>query len=127
MKKYVQILNGKAHWIFESETVPQFAPNIVLVEIPLASPVKEGWLYNNVTGEFTAPTPPMPPDGIIPKTVEEIAREIQEKQAWDTLVKFDAMATVFEDLHANDLIKFQVLAEMYEKLEEIESKVNGGE
>lgn len=127
MAKYAQILNGNVHWIFESSTTPQFANNIQIVLIPNNSNVKEGWKYNEVSGEFSEPTASEPPLGSIPKTAEQIALEIQQKQAEDTLIKFDGIATIFEDLHENDLIKFQVLAEIYEKLEELENKINGGE
>lgn len=42
--RFAQILNGQAHWVFEAEQKPEFAPNIVLVE---AGPeVQEGWLWD---------------------------------------------------------------------------------
>lgn len=57
MKKFVQILNGKAHWIFEHEEKPMFAPNIKIVEITnLEEQPKEGWIYEEETGTFREPT-----------------------------------------------------------------------
>ena len=42
--RYAQILNGQAHWVFECAEKPEFAPNIVLVEV--GPEVQEGWLWN---------------------------------------------------------------------------------
>jgi len=51
MKKFAQILYGKAHWIFEAEVKPEFSPDIVLVEITdLATQPQEGWDY--IDGQF---------------------------------------------------------------------------
>lgn len=62
--KFVQILYNKAHWIFEAEERPEFAANIVLVDITDKPEVQEGWDYNGKTGEFTAPSilEPLPND-----------------------------------------------------------------
>lgn len=62
--RFAQILNGQAHWVFEAEQKPEFAPNIVLVE---AGPeVQEGWLWD---GEVFSP-----PQGSAPaeQTLEEV-------------------------------------------------------
>ncbi|MCS1383276.1 hypothetical protein NXZ75_13800 [Lysinibacillus sphaericus] len=70
--KFAQILYDKAHWIFEADEKPEFAPNIVLVDITSKPDVQEGWDYNRETGEFTAPvipeTTPIEPQ----PTVEEM-------------------------------------------------------
>lgn len=58
--KFAQILYDRAHWIFEADEKPEFAPNIVLVDITSKSDVQEGWDYNRETGEFTAPVIPEP-------------------------------------------------------------------
>lgn len=58
--KFAQILYDKAHWIFEDDEKPVFAPNIVLVDITGQNDIQEGWDYNNETGEFTAPITPNP-------------------------------------------------------------------
>ncbi len=55
MKRYAQILWGKAHWVFEAEEVPEFAPDIIIVDITDKPEVQEGWDYNEETGKFTAP------------------------------------------------------------------------
>ena len=55
--KFAQILYNKAHWIFESDSVPDFAPNIKIVDISDTPEVQEGWDYDEVTGTFTAPQP----------------------------------------------------------------------
>ena len=53
--RFAQILHGKAHWIFESEAVPEFAPNIKIIDITDKPAVREGWNYDEETGVFTAP------------------------------------------------------------------------
>jgi len=53
--KFAQILYDKAHWIFEADEKPEFAPNIVLVDITGRDEIQEGWDYNSKTGKFTAP------------------------------------------------------------------------
>lgn len=58
MYKYAQILNNKAHWIFEvnetlEELCQRFAPNITFVDITANPNIKEGWDYDGV--QFTDP------------------------------------------------------------------------
>ncbi|WP_431808813.1 hypothetical protein [Lysinibacillus sphaericus] len=72
--KFAQILYNKAHWIFEADEKPEFAPNIVLVDITSKPDVQEGWDYNNETGEFTAPI-------IIEPTPIEPQPTVEEMQA----------------------------------------------
>lgn len=70
--KFAQILYDKAHWIFEADEKPEFAPNIVLVDITSKPDVKEGWDYNRETGEFTTPIIPEPAPIEPQPTVEEM-------------------------------------------------------
>lgn len=70
--KFAQVLFDKAHWIFEAEEKPEFAPNIVLVDITSKPDVQEGWDYNRETGEFTAPVIPEPTPIEPQPTVEEM-------------------------------------------------------
>lgn len=70
--KFAQILYDKAHWIFEADEKPDFAPNIVLVDITGRHDIQEGWDYNSETGEFTAPIVPDPTPIEPPPTVEEM-------------------------------------------------------
>lgn len=72
MKKFAQIENSKAHWIFESEEKPDFAPNIVILDITGNDEVKEGWDYNDETGEFIEPVYVDPePEPLPDTTIEE--------------------------------------------------------
>ncbi|WP_054768115.1 hypothetical protein [Lysinibacillus parviboronicapiens] len=70
--RFAQILYDKAHWVFEDENKPDFAPNIVLVDITDKHEVKEGWDYDKKTGEFTEPTIPEPTPIEPEPTVEEM-------------------------------------------------------
>lgn len=58
--RFAQILYDKAHWIFEADKKPEFAPNIILVDITGRNDIQEGWDYNSGTGDFTAPIVPDP-------------------------------------------------------------------
>lgn len=50
--RYVQVVEGEVHGVFEYEELPEFAPNIVMV--PCEDPaVSIGWGYSE--GEFTPP------------------------------------------------------------------------
>lgn len=53
--RFAQILYNKAHWIFESEKKPKFAPNIILVDITDKPDVQEGWDYDEKTNTFSEP------------------------------------------------------------------------
>lgn len=53
--RFAQILYERAHWIFEYDKNPDFAPNIVLVDISGRNDIQEGWGYNSNTGEFAPP------------------------------------------------------------------------
>jgi len=53
--RFAQILYGKAHWIFEADKKPRFAPNIVLVDITDQPDIQEGWIYDESTQTFTEP------------------------------------------------------------------------
>lgn len=66
--RYAQILNGQAHWVFESEEKPEFAPNIVLVEV--GPEVQEGWLWD---GESFSP--PKEESEPAEPTLEEVKAE----------------------------------------------------
>ncbi|RIJ65543.1 hypothetical protein [Rummeliibacillus sp. POC4] len=71
--KFAQILYNKAHWIFEAEEKPAFAPNIILVDITDKPDVQEGWYYNGDTVEFTKPVLPNPIEPTNPApTMEEL-------------------------------------------------------
>lgn len=59
MRTFIQILDNKAHWKFQAEEQPVFAPNITLVDVTGATPEpEEGWAY--VDGSFSPPDTPLP-------------------------------------------------------------------
>lgn len=69
--RIAQILNNKAHWIFTADAMPEFAPNIVILDITGNDEVKEGWDYNDETGEFTEPVYVEPEPEPLPDTMLE--------------------------------------------------------
>lgn len=56
--RYAQIVQGTVHGVYEYDPLPQFAPNIVMIELPADSPVQAGWLYED--GGFSEPPEPQP-------------------------------------------------------------------
>lgn len=94
MKKFAQILNRKAHWIFEREEKPNFAPNIEIVEITNLDPQpKEGWIYEN--GEFREPT-----EGDL-KESRETEKTLEER---------------VEDLRSDNTVVLMALADLYSEV-----------
>lgn len=60
--RYAQIVAGRVHGVFEYDPLPEFAPEIVMIELPEGFPAQPGWRYEG--GEFIAPEPlsdPVPP------------------------------------------------------------------
>lgn len=58
--RIAQILNNKAHWIFEAKEMPNLPPDpegnpILLIDITSKPEVREGWEYCKETGGFTEP------------------------------------------------------------------------
>ena len=78
--KFAQVLYNKAHWIFEADEKPEFAPNIVLVDITGRNEIKEGWNYNSKTGGFTAPVIQYP----IPVEPQPTLEEMQAQTLLNT-------------------------------------------
>lgn len=87
--RYAQILNGKAHWIFDADEKPDFAPNIILVDITGLNDIQEGWDYDNETGEFTAPIIPAPVLVEPQPTIEE--KILAENQYQTMLLELTSM------------------------------------
>lgn len=57
MRKFVQILWEKAHWIFYAEEMPQFDADTEILDITHLPHVKERWDYNRETNTFSEPYP----------------------------------------------------------------------
>lgn len=76
MKKFVQIVDNIAYWIFEAEELPPY-PNVEdFLEITGLEEIEEGFLYNSETGEFTAPIITKAPPTESQPTVEEMQAQI---------------------------------------------------
>lgn len=59
--RIAQIMHNKAHWIFESEEIPDYPPTsegeyLRFIDITNKPHVQEGWHYDNNTGDFSEPT-----------------------------------------------------------------------
>lgn len=65
MARWAQIQDGKAHWIFDADEKPVFAPYITVV--PCGQDVQEGWDYDVESGIFIQPPQTIkPPDPLAP-------------------------------------------------------------
>jgi len=54
--KFAQIQGNKVHYIFEADEQPQFASNILIIDITNEDPQpQEGWLYDHDSGDFSEP------------------------------------------------------------------------
>lgn len=106
MRKYAQILNNKAHWVFEAEEIPEFAPNIVMKDITDVVPQpQEGWDYNQETGWFSPPAIAVPPEPSL--TLEEQISQLKEDNLIlkeDNLIIMDVLATMYEDMFAKGTV-----------------------
>lgn len=97
MKRFAQIEGNRVHWVFESEERPEFAPNIILVEVTGLSPTpQEGWSYNPETGKFSEPIIEEPTE-LRPTLEEKLARMEQQLQD-QSLIQLEVLATIFEEL-----------------------------
>lgn len=57
MKRYCQILSGVAWWIFEVDKLPEYSPEIIIMDISddKYNNVKEGWVFIEETNAFKSP------------------------------------------------------------------------
>ncbi|QPQ35887.1 hypothetical protein [Lysinibacillus sp. JNUCC-52] len=60
MKKFVQIVDNAAYWIFEAEELPPYPNPEDFLDITGREGIEEGFLYNSEADEFTAHIIPEP-------------------------------------------------------------------
>lgn len=74
MSTFAQILDGQVHWIFQAETMPEFAPYIVILDITNVNPQpQEGWNYDATTDTYSeAVAPATITPAVIPPTPAEL-------------------------------------------------------
>lgn len=72
MRRYAQIVDNIAYWIFEEVERPPYPDDLLFIDITDQHEVQEGWDYNSETGEFTAPVIPEPTPIEPQPTVEEM-------------------------------------------------------
>ena len=70
--RYAQIDKQAVQGIYEYDPLPQYAPNIAMIELPEGSPVSAGWQY--VDGEFLEPVIPEPESSVPEKVTMRQAR-----------------------------------------------------
>lgn len=94
--RFAQILYNKAHWILEAEVQPQFAPNIVLIDITDKPEVQEGWDYDEVTRTFSEPIP-IEPKPQPPSETDILAEELV-KMKFENMQKDAVISTFGEEI-----------------------------
>jgi hypothetical protein len=74
MSTFAQVLDGQVHWVFQAEIMPQFAPDIVILNITDVNPQpQEGWSYDATTDTYSEPVAPAPiTPAAIPPTPAEL-------------------------------------------------------
>lgn len=93
MRKFAQIVDNKAYWVFEAEEAPNFAPNIVLLDITDKADVHEGDFYDTSTDSFSR----------VPKVADFSLKELQNNQ----LILMNALTDIYIML---DYLQTQVAA-----------------
>jgi hypothetical protein len=89
MKRYAQIDNGKVYGIFEYEKLPEFAPDIVMIDITGRSDIEAGMFYD---GEFHDTDPSKTPEILLQEAKAKRKAELREEFINDALsAKFIAI------------------------------------
>ena len=86
MKRYCQIKDGICWWIFESETPPEFAPDIIIKDISAEKyqAVQEGWTWDEKTDMFYAPKQPIVPEPTTQPDLQSMTQESLMEQQYQT-------------------------------------------
>ena len=138
--KFAQILNNSVHWVFSADVRPEFAPDIIIIDITDISPQPaEGWLYDGVT--FTAPEPTAPtqqrpciilngvvssnPDATSVNGMSDITCPINTSLSFDASIVGEGMAVIPVSasfrmpVQSRDGREFVVLAQFFNGVAEI--------
>jgi len=102
-RKFVQISNGYAHWIFEAEELPPYPNPEDFLDITGRNDIKEGYLYDAKTSEFIAPVlhDPAPIEPI-----EQQESPIQKVERLESIIEqqnltiLDVNLSLFEEILA---------------------------
>lgn len=105
MFKVAIVLDKVVRNIGYYETFPEFAPPIIVVEITnYQGVVKEGYVYDVVTGKFTESAntgePPIIDPPIEPETLEEKVNRLEGIIEQNNLITVDAILGVYEEIIA---------------------------
>ena len=87
MITFAEVLNGVVRYVGTADTLPQFAPPLLAVDITAVFPgPKEGWLYDTKSGAFSAPPPPEPPPApMVDADAEEVKTLLAKSDGTFTL------------------------------------------
>jgi hypothetical protein len=100
MKIFAQVQDERLHWKFEQEEFPEFAPDLVIVEITGSAPMpEEGWVFDGEA--FLRPPPP---------SREEIIARIQGRVSVERKHADDAVAPLQDALDIDEITPEELLA-----------------
>lgn len=135
MKKFVQIVNSTAYWIFEAEELPPYPNPEDFLDITGRDDVQEGYTYNKETGEFSPPVlsenptvPEIPVDPIdpsLPPTNEVISKidELKAQLAGDNLTLFESIVDSYEKTASENLATLESTAAVFEEVQFLKSEL----
>jgi hypothetical protein len=93
MKVFAQVQDDRLHWKFEQEEQPEFAPDLVIIEITGVSPMpQEGWGFDGT--EFMPPPPP---------STEEVIARVQSRISVERKRADEAVAPLQDALDIDEI------------------------
>ncbi|MBA4361974.1 MULTISPECIES: tail fiber assembly protein [Pseudomonas] len=93
MKVFAQVQDDRLHWKFEQDDQPEFAPDLVIIEITGVSPMpQEGWGFDGST--FSPPPPP---------SAEEIIARVQSRVSVERRRADEAVAPLQDALDIDEI------------------------
>lgn len=93
MKVFAQVQDDRLHWRFEQEEQPEFAPDLIVIEITGASPMpQEGWRFDG--SQFMPPPPP---------TTEEVIARVQGRVSVERQRADEAVAPLQDALDIGEI------------------------
>jgi hypothetical protein len=100
MKVFAQVQDERLHWRFEQDELPEFAPDLVIIEITGVAPLpEEGWVFD---GEAFVPPPP--------PSREELIERVQGRVSVERKHADEAVAPLQDALDIDEITAAELLA-----------------
>ncbi|MSU98479.1 hypothetical protein EB795_31945 [Pseudomonas mandelii] len=100
MKVFAQVQDERLHWKFEQAEPPEFAPDLVIIEITDSAPMpEEGWGFDGAA--FLPPPPP---------SLEEVISRIQGRVSVERQRADEAVAPLQDALDIDEITPDELVA-----------------